>query len=186
VSPVDRDRHAEYRARAERARKLGFTGVYDVRGRGGVRAATDVRSLDLHDALPPAAREARIGSLHAVADVRAGVPEEVALRRAGIDEATARTWLREAWDRPADRELRPMLAITRDGLVPATPRGSRAASTIAEHAAAVGHYLRTGDASGLARFRGVRVARMLLETRTAVLDRLAAAGALAVEDLYRG
>ena len=90
--------------------------------------------------------------------------------------------------KPFDRLLRRMRFLTPRGITELTTRNSRTASRIADHWAAVDHYLKTGDASWLRPFRGkaVRAEKVgrpfITDPRT--LSRLAAAGEVAFEDLY--
>ena len=68
-------------------------------------------------------------------------------------------------------------------------RYSRQASTLGKYWNAVHHYLQTGDASRLKKFRGkyitdVKRVRFPLLTNTDELDRLGSAGVLSFESLY--
>lgn len=90
--------------------------------------------------------------------------------------------------KPFDRLVRRMRFLTPRGNIDLTVRNSRTASRIAEHRAAVNHYLTTGDASWLRPFRGKsvraeKVGRPFL-TDPKTLSRLADAGEVAFEDLY--
>ena len=78
----------------------------------------------------------------------------------------------------------PMWLLTTVGYVPVSV-GSRNASLLGKHSAAVKKFLRTGNASGLAPFVGKRVAGHELVTDPEVLSALADAGALRLDDLYR-
>lgn len=86
--------------------------------------------------------------------------------------------------RESDSLIREMFVITLLGLVPVRVRGSRAASLLGRHAAAVQHFLRTGDDSRLAQFQGKRVAGHELIVDTKLLSMLAEAGALRLDNLY--
>src|SRR5437868_12862295 len=83
-----------------------------------------------------------------------------------------------------DHLTRQMFVITAQGLEPIAVRGSRAASLLGKHAAAVQRFLRTGDSSALDAFRGKRVAGHELITKPRLLTALADAGALRLDDLY--
>jgi hypothetical protein len=89
---------------------------------------------------------------------------------------------------PSDRLTRYVWLLTKDGKVEVAVRGSRQASRVARHMAAVDHYLRTGDADPLAEFegQGVRSRNQLhpFLTDTHALDRLADAGEVSFERLY--
>ena len=72
------------------------------------------------------------------------------------------------------------------GVIARPVRGSRARSLVAEHANAVKVYLDRGETEQLERFRGRRVAGVLLETDPNALDELQRAGELDFLDLYEG
>ena len=80
--------------------------------------------------------------------------------------------------------MRQMFVITPLGFVPVRIRGSRKASLLGQHAAAVQHFLRTGDDAALSAFQGKSVAGYPLIIDTDVLSDLARAGALRLDDLY--
>jgi hypothetical protein len=88
----------------------------------------------------------------------------------------------------SDRFARRLQHLTLEGPIPITVQGSRTASRIAAHSAAVNHYLNTGDASRLDQFRGksVRAGKLKLPfvTDLKTLERLHNAGQVAFEDLY--
>ena len=86
--------------------------------------------------------------------------------------------------REEDSLTREMFVITALGLVPAKIRGSRKASLLGQHAAAVQHFLRSGDDARLSAFEGKRVAGYELIVDTELLSELARAGALRLDDLY--
>lgn len=89
--------------------------------------------------------------------------------------------------RRADRSYHGNLLVTSTKGVIARPvRGSRARSLVAEHANAVKVYLDRGETEQLERFRGRRVAGVLLETDPNALDELQRAGELDFLDLYEG
>jgi hypothetical protein len=84
----------------------------------------------------------------------------------------------------SDRAVRNMFVLTPLGHVAIKVRGSRDASLIGKHSAAVNKFLRTGDESVLAPFRDKRVAGRELITNPQLLSKLADAGALRLDDLY--
>ncbi len=88
----------------------------------------------------------------------------------------------------SDRFARELRFLTPDGPISITVRGSRTASKLAEHTAAVKRYLNTGDTAQLDKFRGksVRAGKLKLSflTDPKILDRLANAGQVVFEDLY--
>ena len=87
-----------------------------------------------------------------------------------------------------DRIPRTLQIVTRRGTLPVTVRNSRTASLIGQYMNAVRMYV-NGDSSALARFRGKsfqaggKTYRFV--TDPSKLDRLADAGDLAIEGLYR-
>ena len=88
-----------------------------------------------------------------------------------------------------DSLLRVVMIPTSEGMREISLRDSRQASTVARYSDAIGKYIRTGDASGLKKFRGrfVRDAsgvKVPLITDLAELNRLGSAGALSFESLY--
>lgn len=106
-----------------------------------------------------------------------------------IDPRTVRKYLRsELRDRgrptKADRRSRPMLIPTSLGNAPVTVRGSRQSSELGKYMSAVGKYLRTGDAEGLAQFEGKSIAGHVLITDPDLLSSLAQAGALTLDEIY--
>ena len=90
---------------------------------------------------------------------------------------------------PHDRIPRTLHFITAAGPTEVTVHDSRTASRIAEHMNAVRTYLRTGDSSALKSFRGESFEAGGLNhqfvTDPDTLDKLADAGVLAMEGLYR-
>ncbi len=88
-----------------------------------------------------------------------------------------------------DRIARTLNFPTPQGALPVTVRDSRTASRIAEHMNAVRIYVNTGDSSALDRFKaktfqtGGKTYTFI--TDPATLARLADAGALVIEGLYR-
>ena len=89
---------------------------------------------------------------------------------------------------PSDRYTRRVWHLTPKGKEEVAIRGSRAAERVAAYMAAVDWYLRTGDTSRLAEFRGegIRSGKKLFPflTNSAALDRLAQAGEVSFERLY--
>lgn len=90
----------------------------------------------------------------------------------------------------SDRIARRLNFPTPHGQIDIVVRSSRTASAIGEYLNGVRKYLNTGDTSGLARFhnKSFRTAEGLRQefiTDPAVLNRLADAGNLAIEGLYR-
>ncbi len=88
-----------------------------------------------------------------------------------------------------DRIPRTLHVITPQGTLPVTVRDSRTASRIAEYMNAVRTYVNTGDTSAPNRFKGKTFRAggktYTLVTDPGTLDRLADAGVLAFEQLYR-
>lgn len=176
----DRDRGAEYRRRDQLARERGFGSFYEQRKAGGaqVRGRADLERL------PETAQLARRSALGTLADTRAGIPFEQAARRNNITPQAARYWVGDELGTIADRTARQMVFYADGERVTATVRGSRAASTVGAYQAEIRRWLHTGDPSGLARFKGVKVAGHVLETDPNAIARLARAGQLAVQDIY--
>ncbi len=90
--------------------------------------------------------------------------------------------------RAYDRIPRTLHVVTPQGTLPVTVRDSRTASRIAQYMNAVRTYVSTGDSSALNRFKGKTFQAggktYPFLTDPASLDRLADAGALAIEELY--
>ena len=88
-----------------------------------------------------------------------------------------------------DRIPRTLNVLTPEGTVPVTVHDSRTATRIAEYMNAVRVYVNTGDSLALARFRGKSFQAggktYTFVTDPATLERLADAGALVIEGLYR-
>jgi hypothetical protein len=88
-----------------------------------------------------------------------------------------------------DRLLRILLVPSKKGLIEIALRDSRQASLIGEYWGAVDRYLSTGDASGLNKFKRIRITdatgkRVRLLTDLDELRRQASAGVLRFESLY--
>jgi len=90
---------------------------------------------------------------------------------------------------PFDRIARPLNFLTPQGPVGVTVRSSRMASMISEHLKAVRKYRNMGDTSGLLPFKGksFRSGGVTYKfiTEPEILDKLADAGLLEIEGLYR-
>ena len=129
---------------------------------------------------------------------REGIPLSKAARIQGVSPRTvlefARPALRlgrdgEYWALPYDHIPRTLNFLTSRGTIPVTVYDSRTATDIAEYMNAVRKYVRTGDTSGLERFKDKsfvadgRVHRFVTDPE--VLDKLADAGSLSgIETLY--
>ena len=180
--------HSERQYRNALARRKGFSSWHhQQRSRA---PATSFRSIK---ALRPSERAARARSLEAVSLMRRdGLSLNAAAKRAGT---TPNTVLRHAGPalqrergrvraKPGDRMVRTMTMLGPQGAVSVNVRGSRQASLIAGHWAAVQRYLSTGEDSELLRFEGLSVSGVDFETDPDVLDELAAIGELDFEDIY--
>jgi len=129
---------------------------------------------------------------------REGIPLSKAARIQGVSPRTVLEFARPAlrlgrdgkyWALPYDHIPRTLNFLTSRGTIPVTVYDSRTATDIAEYMNAVRKYVRTGDTSGLERFKDKsfvadgRVRRFV--TDPDVLDELADAGSLAgIESLY--
>jgi hypothetical protein len=129
---------------------------------------------------------------------RKRIPLKKAAKAEGIDPSTvlyyARPGLRRGrggdyWATPYDHIRRTLNFLTLEGTLPVTVNDSRAATQIAEHMNAVRTYLRTGSTWALKRFKGkvfvTSKGILVFITDPAVLDRLADAGELDFDQLYR-
>jgi len=89
---------------------------------------------------------------------------------------------------PSDRLTRHIRFLTKDGIVGIRVRGSKAASRVARHWAAVKHYLPTGETEALAEFRGrsIRAGGVTYPfiTDPETLEWIDAAGETSFERLY--
>jgi hypothetical protein len=131
---------------------------------------------------------------------REGISLTRAARRAGTTPATVRKYVGSALRRdtrgryvvkPSDRLTREMRFFVSDGMIEIKFRSSRAATRIAEHAAAVDRFLRTGRTDALESFigksvRGTNGVVHPFVTDPATLERLANAGEISFERLYPG
>jgi hypothetical protein len=88
----------------------------------------------------------------------------------------------------SDRLTRRIWFLAQTGKVEVAVRGSRAASRVAEHSAAVHQYLKTGDSRLLDAFQGQAIRSRnqihFFLTDTEVLEQLANAGEVSFERLY--
>lgn len=154
------------------------------------------------NAIPRTEREAhaRDRALAAVARMRRdNLSLRAAAKTEGTDPATVRRYAGSALKQARrgarfrvtayDRIARTLNLLTPQGTRAVTVRDSRTASRIAEYMNAIRTYVNTGDPSVLARFRGKSfraggvIHSFVTDPRT--LDKLADAGVLAIEGLYR-
>jgi hypothetical protein len=161
-----RDTRAEYRARIAKAEREGRSRAS---GRGHGRVPIRRPSARGVLALPERVREARSRAHEAVSIARQqpGHSLSWAARRAGTTvDAVARHAPGAVEQlpsgryrvKPADRGIRVMPLISVGIVYPRVAiRGSRQASLVGEHLAAIGTYLATGDAKPLRRFAGKSV-----------------------------
>ena len=178
-----------HQRRNQLARQRGFSSYSQQRGHS--REVTNRADLD---SLPPDAQEMRLRALDAIADARrSGSSLDDAAWRALIDPQAVAFWAPDAVTRSgagwrvasADRMFRPMFVYSGGRRHLIDVRGSRVASQVGLYHSAVGHYLSTGDSSRLARFGGVRVAGVELETNPEVIDQLARRGVFEFETIYQ-
>lgn len=161
---------------------------------------TRPRTSKQYFALPEAQQETWNRVAHVIAKMRS---DKVSLTRAshefGLDpravRARAGSVLRKTKSgryvaRPSDKLLRVLVIPSQQGLKEIAVRGSEIASKIAQYSDAVQRYLRTGDSSRLKKFRRLKLVnekgeRIKLLTDLAELQKLASAGVLSFESLYR-
>jgi hypothetical protein len=158
------------------------------------RLPRQVRRSEQLWALHPSEREARRAALEAVALMRreglslseaadqAGTTTAAVLRHAGpaLEQEQGRYRARRG-----DRLLRVMVVLGSDGVTHEVEvRGSRAASLVSEHWAALQHYLHTGDDSRLQALEGKTVAGIPLETDPDRIDEWERRGELEIDDIY--
>jgi hypothetical protein len=175
--------------RNELARARGFRSYAEQRRfRRTVAGRADLASL------PPGAQEARQAALDAVAVARReGISLADAARREHVPLSAVSWYASDAVSRrdggwhvsAADRMYRPMTMWSGGELVPVDVRGSRAASLVGKHHAAIQQFLSTGDASALQALAGKRVDGMPLDTDPALFEELARMGELDFESIYR-
>jgi hypothetical protein len=84
----------------------------------------------------------------------------------------------------SDRRRRRMLIPTALGTTAVIVSGSRKASLLGRYMSAVGQYLRTGNTQGLSAFKGKSIGEHDLITDPEVLNVLAEAGSLQLEEIY--
>ncbi len=141
-----------------------------------------------------ASSEARVRALEALRLMRTESLSRVqAAGKAGTTPRTMARYVGPALHRPrdghyvakpTDRLARPVFVLTKEGLKPLVPHGSRVTSLVAKHWNAVQRFLATGEEDVLRRFHGKRVAGYELETDPDVIEREGHRGALEFEDLY--
>lgn len=178
-----------HQRRNDLARRRGFSSYRQQR-----QASNIVRNRGDLANLPASAQRTRQQALDAVALARRErVDLAVAAEREGTTLDAVTYWAPSAIERSgktwnvqsADRLFRPMYVYSAGAPVAVDVRGSRTATKIGRYHAAVQRYLNTGDASRLAKFRGVRVGGVELEADLDVLDELARRGAFDFESIYR-
>ena len=131
-------------------------------------------------------------ALRVLARMRRGQTLTAASREEHIDPRTVRSLLgAELTDvkgriqaTPSDQKRRRMLIPTLKGTTPATIRGSAQASRLGQYMAAVGKFLRTGEAEDLEEFEGQSIAGHPLITDPDELSELAEAGTLQLDSIY--
>ncbi len=164
------------------------------------KKVTKPRTGRQYFALPDAQQENWNRVVHVITKMRA---EGTSLTRASqefglnprVVRARAGSALRKAKSgryvaRPSDKLLRVLVIPSAQGLKEIAVRGSEIASKIAEYSDAVQRYVRTGDSSRLKKFRRLKLLdekgnRIKLLTDLAELQKLASAGVLSFESLYR-
>jgi hypothetical protein len=174
------------------ARLRGFSSPAEMRRYGPrVRNSADLA------ALPAAAQQTRHSALDVIAAVRRddSLTISVAAKREGVSVDAVRFWTGDVVTRQgsrydvaaADRLFRPMYTYSGSAVVTIDVRGSRAASTASAYVAAVQRFLRGDDpdGDGLARFRGVRVGGVELETDLDALEAMADRGEFDFDSIYR-
>jgi hypothetical protein len=143
--------------------------------------------------LTPTQRQARSRALNAVAQMRGrGMSLSEAARHAGTTPATVRRYVEPALTSRGnrvvatggDRLYRRMVVLTPQGRQEVDLRGSRVASLVARHHDAVRSYIRTGDITPLAWFRGKKVGGVEFATDPKDLETAAIRGDLDVDDIY--
>lgn len=143
-------------------------------------------------------RAAQRRAFDAVSKMRAhGLTLTEAARAAGTTVNTVKRHMDSALQRQSsgrysatsyDRQTRSLHVLTAHGMTELPVRDSRSAARVATYWNAVHHYLDTGDARPLQRFRGqgITVQKRFYPfiTDLDVLDQLADAGELVFDDLY--
>jgi hypothetical protein len=159
------------------------------------RSRTDqpVRGRGDFEALPVRSRDARTRAFDALARMRSsGLSLTAAAAKAGTTPATVRRYVGPVLSRQgrhivasrADRLYRRMSVLTPDGRRDIDIRGSRAASRVAAHWAALDHYLTTGDDKPLRKFAGVRVGGVALAAKPSQVEKHWTRGELDIDDIY--
>lgn len=165
------------------------------------RETTSPRTSQQYFALPASAQETWNRVAHVIAKMRSeGISLAKASREFAIDPRIVRnragSALRKTKSgryaaRPSDKLLRIMVIPGSQGQQEIAVRGSSTATSIGEYMGAVQRYLRTGDSSGLKKFRRLKLVdekgkRVKLVTDLAELKKLGSAGVLSFESLYGG
>jgi len=162
------------------------------------KAGAPIRGAQAYHALRPRERETYLRSVNALSWMRdkswslSRTARELNVSPRSISKYAGSALRRDARGRyaprPADRFYRELNFMTPDGPVVVGVHGSRRASEVARHAAAVKRFGETGDWEGLRPFSGKRlvVGAQELEyvTDPDVLTRLLEAGTVSFEDLY--
>jgi hypothetical protein len=125
---------------------------------------------------------------------RTGEPLSRAAQLEHVDPRTVRKYLGAELKRSrvagrtvpttGDRRVRQMYVLTSEGNISEAIRGSEKASQLGKYMAAVGRFLRTGDADGLAEFEGQSIAGHRLITDPDQLVTLAESGSVQIESIY--
>jgi len=157
------------------------------------------RTLRQYSDLSSNRQEQWIQVLHAISKMRShGLSLREASEEVGLSPDTLTALGRQALLKDArgryrakrkDRLLRVLILPSPDGLQEVTVNDSETASEIAKYSDAVQKYLRTGDASKLRQFAGMRLTDadgnpIELITDLQTLRRLGSAGVLSFESLY--
>jgi hypothetical protein len=175
--------------RNELARAKGFRSYSEQR-----RYSAAVANRAALAKLPPLARETRQAALDVLAEARrTGGDISAIAEREGITVDAVRWWTVGAVRKGnggfsvtgGDRLFRPMFVYSAGKAEPVDVRGDKVASEIGRYHSAIQHYLRTGDSSRLAKFRGKSVGGLELETDLDFIDELARRGSFTFESIYR-
>jgi hypothetical protein len=173
----------------------GRAGTYskDKKSRGAPRTAEQLLQR------PELLQEAWTRTLRAISKMRSdGLSMSKAAKEAGISPGTVRRLGGRAIKKEPngrysvarrDSLLRVMQVPTPGGSRDVALRNSRHASVLGQYWDAVQKYLRTGDSSGIEKFRSKQIKdangqEVPLITDLKVLDRLGSAGTLSFESLY--
>jgi hypothetical protein len=138
---------------------------------------------------------ARNRALHVLSRMRrTGATLTAASREEHIDPRTVKKYVatdlrrlkkgKQTVPTKSDRRRRRMLIPTALGTTPVIVSGSRKASLLGRYMSAVGQYLRTGNTQGLSAFKGKSIGGHDLITDPEILNVLAQAGSLQVEEIY--